>query len=91
VYPHRLSYFNESAGGPINGWKHLDCSNIEWGQDMVLVKECVEQHPQVQPLHVHSTGYVTPQRMGIETQTLQLTTHTSLGGESLSYAFALGW
>jgi len=58
---------------------------------MVLVKECVEQHPQVKLLQVHFTGSVTPQRMGIETQTLQFTTHTSLDGESLSYAFAPGW
>jgi len=72
VYPHSLSYFNELAGGSINGWKHLDYSNIDWGQDMILVKEWVEQHPDAKPLHVVPSGYVTAEQMGIETQPLQI-------------------
>jgi hypothetical protein len=34
VYPHSLSYFNESIGGPLNGPKHLLGSNVDWGQDL---------------------------------------------------------
>jgi len=33
-YPHSLSYFNESIGGPLNGPKHLLGSNVDWGQDL---------------------------------------------------------
>ncbi len=33
IYPHSLSYFNESIGGPLNGPKHLLGSNVDWGQD----------------------------------------------------------
>ncbi len=91
VYPHSLSYFNELSGGSINGWKHLDYSNIDWGQDLIYVKEWVEQHPEAKPLHIHSTGYVTPEQMGIETQPLQMTTQTSPDGKSISYDFAPGW
>ena len=91
VYPHSLSYFNELSGGSINGWKHLDYSNIDWGQDLILVKEWVEQHPNAKPLHIHSTGYVTPEQMGIETQPLQMTTQPSRDGTSFSRAFAPGW
>ena len=91
VYPHSLSYFNELSGGSINGWKHLDSSNIDWGQDLILVKEWVEQHPNAKPLHIHSTGYVTPEQMGIETQPLQMTTQPSPDGKSLSYEFVPGW
>lgn len=29
TYPHHLSYFNEAAGGPENGWKHMLGSNFE--------------------------------------------------------------
>jgi hypothetical protein len=32
-YPFSLSYFNELAGGPTNGHRHLLDSNIDWGQD----------------------------------------------------------
>lgn len=38
VYPHQLAYFNEVAGGPENGYKHLLGSNLDWGQDLTLVK-----------------------------------------------------
>ena len=91
VYPHSLSYFNELSGGSINGWKHLDSSNIDWGQDLILVKEWVEQHPEAKPLHIHSTGYVTPEQMGIATQPLHMTTQISPDGKSLSGEFAPGW
>lgn len=34
VWPNYLSYFNEFAGGPDNGWKYLRDSDIDWGQDL---------------------------------------------------------
>ena len=91
VYPHSLSYFNELSGGSINGWKHLDYSNIDWGQDLILVKEWVAQHPEAKPLYIHPTAYVTPKQMGIETQPLEMTTQPSLNGTSFSREFAPGW
>jgi len=91
VYPHSLSYFNEFAGGPINGWKHLDYSNIDWGQDMILVKEWVEQHPDAKPLYILQTGYVSPQQMGILVNTLDFTTQPSPVGKALVRDFAPGW
>ena len=38
VYPHCLSYFNELSGGSINGWKHLDYSNIGYSMRIYHVK-----------------------------------------------------
>ncbi len=37
IYPHSLSYFNESIGGPLNGPDHLLGSNVDWGQDLRYV------------------------------------------------------
>lgn len=34
VRPHYLAYFNEAAGGPREGWKHLVDSSLDWGQDL---------------------------------------------------------
>lgn len=34
IYPHNLSYFNESIGGPLCGPQHLLGSNLDWGQDL---------------------------------------------------------
>jgi 4-amino-4-deoxy-L-arabinose transferase-like glycosyltransferase len=38
IYPHSLAYFNELAGGPQNGHRHLLHSNIDWGQDLLMLK-----------------------------------------------------
>jgi hypothetical protein len=37
IYPHSLSYFNESIGGPLNGPAHLLESNCDWDQDLSYV------------------------------------------------------
>lgn len=34
VYPRDLTFFNELAGGPDNGWRVLVDSNLDWGQDL---------------------------------------------------------
>lgn len=44
VYPHQLAYFNEFAGGPENGYKHLLHSNLNWGQDLGLLRDWMKLH-----------------------------------------------
>ena len=51
-YPHSLSYFNELVGGPRYGHDHLLDSNIDWGQDLLLLKRWVNRHPEARPLGV---------------------------------------
>ncbi|NQT11802.1 MAG: glycosyltransferase family 39 protein, partial [Planctomycetes bacterium] len=43
--PHSLSYFNELVGGPRHGGKHLLGSNIDWGQDLLYLKDWLDEHP----------------------------------------------
>ncbi len=50
VHPHYASYFNAIAGGPANGWRVLGKSNIEWGQDMLLIDAWIDEHPECRPL-----------------------------------------
>ena len=38
VYPHSLSYFNELVAGPTGGPKHLIHSNVDWGQDLLFLR-----------------------------------------------------
>jgi hypothetical protein len=47
VYPHSLSYFNELVGGPKHGGEHLLDSNIDWGQDLLYLKDWLDAHPDV--------------------------------------------
>jgi hypothetical protein len=39
LHPHYLAYFNELAGGPRNGYKYLVDSNLDWGQDLIGLKD----------------------------------------------------
>ena len=50
AYPDYLPYFNESVGGSSNGYKHLDDSNIEWGQDLKRLKQYQLEHPETKTL-----------------------------------------
>jgi len=43
IYPHFLAYFNELAGGPDGGWRYLVDSNIDWGQDAILLKRYLDE------------------------------------------------
>lgn len=56
VYPHQLAYFNELAGGPEHGHRHLLGSNVQWGQDLLLVQEWIEASA-IRPGQV---GFVPP-------------------------------
>ena len=47
VYPDYLSYFNEIVGGSQNGHKHLDDSNIEWGQDLKRLAAYQKKNPEL--------------------------------------------
>ncbi len=50
VSPHYLSFFNCIAGGPSSGWKVLGASNIDWGQDLLMVAEWIKNNPERQPV-----------------------------------------
>ena len=45
--PHWMSYFNEGSGGPKNGHYWLVDSNIDWGQDLLGLREWQEDHPDI--------------------------------------------
>jgi hypothetical protein len=43
ITPHFLAYFNELAGGPEGGWRYLVDSNIDWGQDAILLQRYLDE------------------------------------------------
>lgn len=43
AHPHYLPYFNALAGGADNGIEWLDDSNIDWGQDLILLRTFIEE------------------------------------------------
>ncbi len=44
IWPHYLAFFNELAGGPDGGWRYLVDSNLDWGQDLKLLKRWADEH-----------------------------------------------
>jgi 4-amino-4-deoxy-L-arabinose transferase-like glycosyltransferase len=66
VHPHYMSYFNELAGGPDRGHDHLVDSNIDWGQDLLFLKDWLEDHPEARPLGLAYYNIVDPRMVGIE-------------------------
>jgi hypothetical protein len=44
IHPHYLSYFNLAAGGAENGRNILIDSNIDWGQDLLRLKQWMDEN-----------------------------------------------
>jgi hypothetical protein len=68
LYPHCLSYFNELAGGPRGGPKHLLGSNVDWGQDLLYLKDWLDEHAETKPLHVALDCSYDPSVVGIQSK-----------------------
>ena len=50
VWPHGLTYFNQSWGGPDGGYAHLHDSNYDWGQGLPELKAWHAAHGDGRPL-----------------------------------------
>src|SRR5262249_49102028 len=68
LYPHSLSYFNEIVGGPRQGDFHLAASNIDYEQDLLLLKRWYDAHPEARPLGIAYSDLkpVDPHLAGID-------------------------
>ena len=53
TYPHHLAYFNGFAGGSQYGYRHLLGSSLDWGQDLLFLRD-----------YVVSTGSVVEEMRG---------------------------
>jgi hypothetical protein len=83
VYPHTVSYFNEAARGPANGRAHLIDSQLDWGQDLLLLKEWYDRHPAARPLKLAYFGPVNPVTAGIDFEFLPTSRERSADGGAL--------
>src|SRR5213079_3376473 len=71
--PDYLAYFNQIAGGPKNGYKHLVDSSLDWGQDLPGLRNWLSQHSDqfgIGPLYLAYFGTALPQWYGIEARLL---------------------
>lgn len=56
VFPSYMSYFNESAGGPKNGYRFVTDSNADWGQDLKRLRGFLNNHPAIGAIRVDYFG-----------------------------------
>lgn len=65
IHPHELAYFNEFAGGPRNGYRYLVDSNLDWGQELVGLKEYMERNG-IKRIKLSYFGFSDPKYYGID-------------------------
>lgn len=60
IHPHYLAYFNRVSGGPANGSAHLIDSNLDWGQDLVGLREWARRNASGEPIGLVYFGQLPP-------------------------------
>jgi hypothetical protein len=65
VHPHYLSFFNSFTGGPKNGYNYLIDSNIDWGQDLPLLKKYMDEN-KIDEIKLGYFGTADPNIYGIK-------------------------
>ncbi len=69
IYPYYFTFFNELAGGPERGRYLLSDSNIDWGQDLIGLKDYVDQQ-HITNLNLSYFGNTPPSAYGLQTYAL---------------------
>ena len=57
-FPSHLAYINEAFGGSGNAYRLVSDSNVDWGQDLVRLRDYLEQHEQPGPIWLAYFGQV---------------------------------
>ena len=70
IYPHYLAYFNELAGGPKNAISLLGDSNIDWGQDLIGLRDYLDTQGLEDVILSYFGAWVDPADWGIRYQYL---------------------
>ena len=65
IFPNYLSYFNLLAGGPEHGYQWLIDSNLDWGQDLPVLKRYLENKG-IKKIKLGYFGRVDPRIYGID-------------------------
>jgi Dolichyl-phosphate-mannose-protein mannosyltransferase len=60
IHPHYLAHFNRLSGGPDRDPPRLIDSNLDWGQDLVGLREWLRAHPDEGPVGLAYFGQIWP-------------------------------
>lgn len=65
THPHHLAHFNRPSGGPDNGYRMMVDCNLDWGQDLKLLAEYLEDTSNSEELRLAYFGPTPPEVYGI--------------------------
>lgn len=60
IHPHYLAYFNVASGGPDRNPPRLIDSNLDWGQDLVALREWCREKIPGEPIGLAYFGQINP-------------------------------
>lgn len=66
VSPHFLSYFNELAGGPSQGYKYFTDSNVDWGQGLKELSEALTPQEKQNGIYLSYFGVADPKAYNLK-------------------------
>ncbi|HKQ49590.1 MAG TPA: phospholipid carrier-dependent glycosyltransferase [Phycisphaerae bacterium] len=78
IHPHYLTYFNQIAGGPSQGFRYATDSNLDWGQDLIALRHFQTQR-ETGPIQLLYFGRVDPAIYGIDYRVPDLAEGQPLG------------
>jgi 4-amino-4-deoxy-L-arabinose transferase-like glycosyltransferase len=68
THPNHMAYFNELIGGPKNGYRWLDGSNQDWGQDIPSLVALINKQKVKPAVYFGYWGSNRPEAWGLEYQ-----------------------
>lgn len=63
--PHYLTYFSPFVGGPANGYRYLVDSNLDWGQNLLQLRDWVQEN-KVEKIYYAHFSPDRPQVYGVQ-------------------------
>ena len=69
ILPRSYAYFSEIVGGSRQGWRYMNASNLDWGQDLLTLKHWIDRHPENRPIYVlYTIPILDLRKLGIEAE-----------------------
>jgi hypothetical protein len=90
IFPNQLAYFNAIGGGPARGPEHLLDSNIDWGQDLLRLKQFMDAR-QIPSIDLAYFGRVDPAVYGMTYQTLGAASNQRWAAVSVNFIYGRGY
>ena len=84
LWPHQEAFFNELAGGPERGSEYLVDSNIDWGQDLILLRELMAEMG-LEMVYLSYFGTALPEAYGLNYKPLPGFMRFTAGAEIDAY------